>query len=186
MNNHTNKIVLVIAYLLQKEGKMNYLKIIKLIFFADKLHIKKYWRLITDDSYYAMDKWPVASLTLNIIKEPEQLAEWLELPFTNEGYDLRVTKPISDFDRLSEVEKETLDLIYARFNQYDQRHLVGLTHNYIEWQNLKQEVDVMSRAQMDIKDFFQDSENQDPIFNIPKEEVDLAKDLYLEREQYAI
>jgi hypothetical protein len=44
----------------------------------------------------------------------------------------------------------------------------------------------MSRAQMDIKDFFQDSENQDPIFNIPKEEVDLAKDLYLEREQYSI
>jgi hypothetical protein len=110
----------------------------------------------------------------------------LELPFTNEGYDLKVTKPINDFDRLSEVEKETLDLIYPRFNQYDQQHLVGLTHNYIEWQNLKQEVDVMSRAQMDIKDFFQDSENQDPIFNIPKEEVDLAKDLYLEREQYAI
>jgi uncharacterized phage-associated protein len=56
MNNYTNKIVQVIAYLLQKEGQMDYLKIIKLIFFADKLHIKKYGRLITDDSYYAMDK----------------------------------------------------------------------------------------------------------------------------------
>ena len=92
MSDRINKIIQVISYLLQKEKKMNYTKLIKLVFFADKLHLKTYWNIITWDNYRALKMWPVASLTLDIIKIPEDYSLDDQLPFKKDWYNLVETK----------------------------------------------------------------------------------------------
>lgn len=180
MNNRTSKIIQVISYLLQKEKRMNYMKLIKLVYFADKLHLKKYWKTITNDVYFALPKWPLGSLTSDIIKSPEQLnLEW-ELPFEKDWFDLKTKTQITDFDRISELERQDLDKIYDIFWWYSEWKLVELTHNYKEWRDLEQKVNEYSRVEMPVESFFQNSDSQDSIFNIPEEEVAVAKDLYYE------
>ncbi len=43
-------------------------KILKIIYFSDIIHLKKYGRFITDDNYIAMENGPVPSGAYNIIK----------------------------------------------------------------------------------------------------------------------
>ena len=47
-------------------GQINKMKALKLIFLADRYHIRKYGRLITNDVYVAMKHGPVPSTTKDI------------------------------------------------------------------------------------------------------------------------
>ncbi len=42
---------------------------LKVIYFADKEHLRRYGRQIFNESYYAMDKGPVPSLAYDIVKD---------------------------------------------------------------------------------------------------------------------
>jgi uncharacterized phage-associated protein len=46
----------------------NLINILKILYFADKYHLQKYGRLITDDRYIAMENGPVPSGAYDIIK----------------------------------------------------------------------------------------------------------------------
>src|SRR5262245_1230943 len=49
-------------YLAKKEhGQIDKLKAMKLIWIAERYHLRNYGRLIINDKYFAMDKGPVAS-----------------------------------------------------------------------------------------------------------------------------
>ena len=50
----------------KKNGKINKMKAIKLIYLADRYHLRKYGRPVVGDDYWAMKYGPVASSTLNI------------------------------------------------------------------------------------------------------------------------
>lgn len=50
-----------IYYILSKLGKMDKLKLLKLVYLADKYHLIYYGRTITNDDYYAMKHGPIAS-----------------------------------------------------------------------------------------------------------------------------
>lgn len=179
----------IITYLLQKEGTMNYVKLLKLIYFADKYHLKEYWDLITWDTYYAMKMWPVASSVYDIIKIPEKFNyDSKKLPFklVESTYNLTIVKKIEDFDYLSQIEKESLDLIYDNFWQISKKKLIELTHEYKERKKFENNVNWWWRAEMNIFDFFEDSEWQDPIFDIPRDIVENTKDLYCEKLEYGI
>lgn len=180
MSDRINKIIQVISYLLQKEKKMNYTKLIKLVFFADKLHLKTYWNIITWDNYRALKMGPVASLTLDIIRIPEDYSLDNQLPFKKDWYDLVETKKITDFDYLSETEKNTLDKIYDTFGKYSWNKLVDMTHKCIEWKSCN------ICDWMNYESFFENSKWQNSIFDIDDEKVALAKDLFLERFEYEI
>ena len=48
-------------FALKKDGKINKMKAIKLIYLADRLHLRKYGRPIVGDIYWAMKLGPVGS-----------------------------------------------------------------------------------------------------------------------------
>ena len=52
----------------KKGGKINRMKALKLIYFADRLHLRTYGRPIIGDDYWAMQFGPVPSCTNNIAK----------------------------------------------------------------------------------------------------------------------
>ena len=187
MSEHLEKIIQAICFLLEKEWwEMNYTKLMKLIFFADKLHLKKYWSLITNDRYVAMPKWPVASLTFDIIKNPDDLELDSILPFEKNNYNLRITNKINNYDCLSQTELDDLNTIYDIFWWLSTWKLVEMTHDYKEWNKYKDVIEDKKSIPMEISLFFENSENQNEVFNIPEDEVSIAKDLYQERCEYAI
>jgi uncharacterized phage-associated protein len=61
------KSVQVLNWIARKEGgKVDKLKAIKIYWLADRLHLRKYGSTLTNDTYYAMEYGPVASLAKDI------------------------------------------------------------------------------------------------------------------------
>lgn len=186
MNFDFQKIVQILAYLCNKEwDKINYTKALKIIFFADKLFLRRFWRTITSDNYSALKHWPVASKTFDLVKSPEEYNEnYIHTFIIREGYDIKkVSDP--DLDFLAKKEIETIDEIYTQFWNLNFSQLIEKTHKYDEWKIHEEVVKNWNARSMSIEDFFRNSLWQDSIFDMPQDEVDMAKDIYSERLAYA-
>ena len=141
-------------------GQINKLKVIKLIFFADRYHIRKYGRPITNDDYFAMSYGPVGSG----VKDISEMSEFLG-PEEKEDALLYIKSPepykvesIKNYETevFSESDLEALLFAWNRFGQYDEFELAEITHKYPEWEKHKQVLEDCSRVRMDYKDFFSD------------------------------
>ena len=170
------KVIQAINYLTRKEkNEINKMKLIKLIYFADRYHFRKYGDLITQDKYYGMKLGPIPSITKDLISFNEFLDENIlsyagEFIERKEGYDL-VSKKEIDADYLAENEIEALEFAYNKFGDKDQYELSKITHDYPEWLNIKDKLETNKRVEIDIKNFINDPiNNQDPCFALDKKE----------------
>lgn len=182
------RVVLESLYYLAKQlGRpIEKLAAVKLLFFADRYHLRKYGRLITEDTYYALPHGPVASNSLGIINEV----------LTNEsvGVDKLYLKPettksfsASDeeyvLDYLSDTDKEALRFVVENFGHMDSWALRNLTHDYPEWKRFKHtlESENSKRELIVMSDFFEDAGIANDPFEeaIPKRAVELSKQFYL-------
>ncbi len=187
MDFNFQKIVQILAYLCTKEwDKINYTKALKIIFFSDKLFLRRFWRTITADNYSALKHWPVASKTFDLVKSPEEYDEnYIQSYFIRDGYDIKkVSNP--DLEFLAKKEIETIDEIYALFWSLNYSQLIEKTHQYDEWK-IHEEFVKHGRGSrtMCIEDLFKNSFRQDSIFNMPQEEIDMAREIYSENLSYA-
>ena len=67
----TSKIIEALHYILHKIKIADKIKIIKLIYLADKYHLVRYGRTITNDDYYAMEYGPVGSTVKDVLEFDE-------------------------------------------------------------------------------------------------------------------
>jgi uncharacterized phage-associated protein len=125
------------AYLLKKHGgRLNYMKLIKLLYLADRASLIARGMPITGDHMVSMPKGPVLSGILDLINWGASSGErsaWLEYISPPEGYEVRLVTADPDLDRLSERECEILDEIDASYGKVDRWSLVELTHQLPEW-----------------------------------------------------
>lgn len=142
-------------------GSVGKLKALKLIYFADKYHLRKYGRPIINDEYFAMERGPVASGVKDIAEmskflgnNEKRYAEENIKPFRE--YSIKSIAPI-DFDVFSDSEIEALEFSLSKFGEYGDLHLSNLTHRYPEWKKHKNALEINSRIRMDYLDFFEDS-----------------------------
>src|SRR3989344_147428 len=139
------KAIQAINYLSQKEGgRIDKLKLIKLIYFADRYHIRKYGRPIINDVYFAMPLGAVGSSVKDIagfLNLPEE-----ELNYAKkfiDGEEKYTIKSISgtDLDIFSKSDVEALDFAYSNFGGYKASKLVDICHAYPEWEKFKTALD---------------------------------------------
>ena len=170
----------------KKDGKINKMKAIKLIFLADRLHLRKYGRPIVGDIYWAMKLGPVGSLTKNIA----------ELSIVSEdvlSYAKKFIKPVDkrkqtfvslgkeDLSVFSKTDLECIDAVYDKFSDKDQFELAEITHNYSEWAKHKKELDGgKKRVRMNYDDFFADTQKKDDLFFRNKSDLNVAKESFAE------
>lgn len=136
-NENTSHIV---GYLLWKAGsKMSYLKLLKLVYLADRKALLENGDTLTGDCYVALKLGPVPNFTYNRVKQ-NQFEPWLEC----KGYGVRLTKtvnkqdPLETFDLLSENSKSILDCIWEKYGHYTKYNLSQLTHSICpEWEACK-------------------------------------------------
>ncbi len=151
------------------------MKALKLIFLADRYHLRKYGRLITNDNYVAMKHGPVPSVTKDIAESNDYLDE---IP---KKYSLRYIEPVNNLELasaentddtvFSESDIEALNFAWDTFGRYDQFQLRDITHSYPEWAKHKKSIGAGSCLHMDILDFLKDpTEHVDPGLSLGEED----------------
>jgi len=135
------------------------MRVIKLIWLADRYHLRRYGRPITGDQYWAMPFGPVGSSVKDIAEASEFLAE------DEKAYSGKYLKPgryevqsiaSPDLDILSATDIEALRVVRDRVGSHNKSQLVELSHAYPEWSKFQEQLasKQSSRERMSYLDFF--------------------------------
>jgi uncharacterized phage-associated protein len=148
---------------IKSHGQIDKIKAVKLIYFADRFHLRKYGRPITNDEYWAMEWGPVNSNTKDIadmneeylgVSEYTYASQYIEKPAKN------VIKSIQEVNNkvFSQTDIEALNWAWETFGHLDGFTLADLSHEYPEWKKFKDIIEskTQSRVRMHYEDFFED------------------------------
>jgi len=129
-----DKAVQAVAYLLHREssGEMNYMRLLKILYIADRESIRETGRPITGDRVAAMKQGPVLSELLDLIKGVHlRYPEWAKF-IRRDEYNVRlVGEP--GLANLSRFEIETLERVAEEHRSHDEWAMVEFTHKFLEW-----------------------------------------------------
>ena len=174
----------------QSGGHINKLKALKLLFFADRYHLRKYGRPVSECAYYAMTHGPVASEAKHIAEEHQGL------PPAVRSHTRKFVRKKSDYDyasvaevdkaALSETDIEALTFAWENFGYFPKYQLRDITHHYPEWKRHERELQTgRRRVAMDYADFFADpAPSQNPCHALTEKERKVARELFLERQAF--
>lgn len=126
----------VVSCILKLRGnRMNYLKLIKLLYLVDREALSRWGVSVTTDKHVSMDHGPVVSRIYNLIVEDipkPQWAEFISPPFGD--YEVALVKDAST-DALSKAEEELIHEVYEKYGHWNRWDLVKYVHTFPEWKN---------------------------------------------------
>jgi uncharacterized phage-associated protein len=123
-------------FLMLRGQPMSYLKLVKLLYFADREALLRWGRPITTDCYVSMDKGPVVSRIYDLIADglpPDIRSPWTDLISPPENYEVALLQSPPPDDELSRAEEEMIDEIFARYGGKSRWELVDMSHSLPEW-----------------------------------------------------
>lgn len=118
---------------------MNHMKLVKLLYLADRTALIKWGRPITFDWYVSMSHGPVLSFTLDLINsqpDPGSESYWHQFISERKGHEVSLKGDIPN-DQLSPAEEQALEEVLNEYGQMSQWELRDLTHKLPEWQDPK-------------------------------------------------
>ena len=153
------KIVQMINFFARKFSGCNRISkliCLKIIYLADRYHLRMYGRTITGDRYVAMQYGPVASSckrTFEFLGIPPQMLEYASSYLTPEEDNDVVSIREPDLDVFSETDLEAMN---AAWNTYRRRKrgIVEFTHCFPEWKKHEKDLQIVKVQDMDLSDFF--------------------------------
>ena len=156
------KIVQMMNYFARKvgrENKISKLICLKIIFLADRYHLRMYGRTVTGDHYVAMQYGPVAS-------DSKRTFEFLGIPSFAQKYASSYLNPVDDHDIVSvkvpdldvfsETDIEAMDVALKTFSKH-KNSIVEFTHGFPEWKKHEEQLQQVKAQNMDLADFFLDA-----------------------------
>lgn len=114
---------------------MSYMKLIKLLYLADREALLRWGRPITFDAYVSMDRGPVLSSVLDLINggtAPGQTTLWEKHISPPDRYDVSLLRECGT-DQLSEAERDLVRETFERFGGKTRWELVDYVHTLPEW-----------------------------------------------------
>jgi len=147
----------------QEGGEINKMKALKLIYFADRYHLRKYGRPITNDTYFALPYGPVASACLNLLNAGE--FQTVESNYRDafleklSQYQYSSTTDVA-LEHFSESDQEALNYSWETYHMLDQFQLAEKTHEFPEWKKHQAALDskLVGRRRMPYSDFLENPE----------------------------
>lgn len=130
------KAINAILFIASQLTRKDFHKIFKILYFAEMDHLSKYGRMITGDSFFALQDGPVPSSIFNIFKsvrgddEPVMVDEDFSKYFTVK--DNMFINPISEYN-LKCLSKSDVDCIVDSINKYGKmsfRQLRAISHGH--------------------------------------------------------
>jgi len=131
-----SKTTQIAAYLLHKAGgRMQHLKLMKLMYLADRFCLENYDRSMSQDNVVSMNLGPVLSKTYDLMKGAKKSDEWNNymLPIQNKEISLAKSVDILYLGKLSKTDIKVLDEIYSQYGHSDAFDLSDFTHKLPEW-----------------------------------------------------
>jgi uncharacterized phage-associated protein len=129
----TKKMIQAAAILLrQARDRMEYLRLLKLLYIADREHLRAFHRPIIGTRLVAMKNGPLHSEVYDLIKG-EHIGEplWSEY-IRRDGYEVALLKD-PGVSELSAAEVRTLAATSERHLDLSEFDLVEVTHGFSEW-----------------------------------------------------
>jgi uncharacterized phage-associated protein len=126
------------AFFLKLRGsRMSYLKLIKLLYLADREALYRWGFSITTDSYVSMDHGPVVSNIYNLITIDERMkpfwSTYISPPLGEYEVELKTTEIPEN--QLSRAEEKLLLEIFGTYGTWNRWHLRDFTHTLPEWRD---------------------------------------------------
>jgi hypothetical protein len=177
-------------------------KIMKLLFFSDRINVRDTTFLISFDTYYAFKNGPVAYRSLAVLNKYEEL-----LDITPEK--LKLLEKINildknslvisehDTDCISKIEMTSIDRACDIFGSFYDDELRCITHDYPELKRFRHifEYEQSNGELIIMDDFFKNADPDDspsiskyfstgdPLYT-NEEQLNYAKDMYYENERF--
>ena len=121
---------------------MSYMKLVKLLYFADRKALLELGRPISNDLYVSMDRGPVLSTTYDLIVREQQpggdeRSYWRQhISTPDPNYDVGLLRDVPN-DQLSPAEESILDEVFRRYGRMSRWQVVDEAHKLAEWKNPK-------------------------------------------------
>lgn len=113
---------------------MNYTKLLKLMYLADRERLLANGSIITGDHFFSLPYGPVLSNVLDCIRCQVRDQDWLA-HFKTQGYDIHMTSDPGN-DELCRLDDEIIQRLYRKFENYDWRAMIHYCHDSLpEWQD---------------------------------------------------
>ncbi len=130
------------AYLLKKGGgRMAYLKLLKLLYLAERKAMAKWGESMSGDHFVSMPHGPVLSQTYDLIQGTSEVSSpWQKMIQDEDNYEvsLRHNVDLDDLDELSLSEVKILDEIFDEYGHMGRFQIRDYTHdNCPEWEDPK-------------------------------------------------
>ena len=127
------------ALFLSLRGKrMHYMKLIKLLYLADRAAILRRGIPITTDSYVSMDHGPVVSNIYDLIRrkmEGPTWAEYISEPMGDGNKEVRLLKDVK-LSSLSRAEEKLISETFEKYGHWNRYRLRDFVlHKLPEWQD---------------------------------------------------
>lgn len=119
--------------------KMSYMKLLKLLYLADRTALLRWGVPLTTDRWVAMKHGPVLSNVYSLIVD-EQAARssgvWARYISAPDQYEVQLLSNDVPNDKLSRAEEKLIDEMYEGYGHYNRWDLVEHLHNVLpEWNN---------------------------------------------------
>lgn len=167
-------------------GTLNKMKAIKMIWLADRLHIRKYGRSITGDEYYAVPFGPIPSATRDIL-ECNPMAGDLASEYAKDfikGDKKYTFKSLKDPELkvFSQTDIQIINTIIENFNHREEFELSKYSHTFPEWKKYESALNkgVSSRFPINQADFFINVEEKSGLFVDAAETLEDSKIIFEE------
>lgn len=116
-------------------GRMSHLKLIKLLYLAEREALTRFGTPLTYDAYVSMPHGPVLSATLDRINDRESYegGYWDTYITPKQNNEVALRKDAIPNDQLSPVEEQLIDEVFGRYGAMTRWQLRDFTHQLPEW-----------------------------------------------------
>jgi uncharacterized phage-associated protein len=177
------KILQALNYLAScQDGKtISEMKAYKLLWLADRYHLRQYARTITHDNYYAMQYGvvpPTAKAMVDNLSNSVRNQKYIQKA---DKYYYKSINEV-DMDVFSDSDVEVLNLILKNFDRMSPQALSNLSHSFPEWKKYESHLTNGNKRsyKVDINDFFENYKEESGLFVDDDELLSLTKNLYSE------
>jgi uncharacterized phage-associated protein len=127
-------------FALREGGNIHVLKVVKLIYLAERAFMASYDASMLRDQLVSMEHGPVSSITLNRINGAgDDGGQWAEFVSDRADHKVGVSSPNitdDDLDELSRAELKTLGETWEKFGHMTQWQIRDYTHDHCpEWED---------------------------------------------------
>lgn len=123
-------------FLKLRGGQMHYIKLIKLLYLADREALIRWGLPFTTDRHVSMDNGPVTSRILNLITEDRPKPVWSQYISAPMGdYEVQLVKE-APIDLLSRAEEKLMIEIFEKYGHMNRWFLIDtVMHKLPEWRD---------------------------------------------------